>query len=220
MRLLTFVVMLCAVALSSQAHAFLVTFDNASLNGAAVVNSATVDELNNVIDIDLDILQLHSPFTLNFTATSDEASDIVPGAGESYTVSVTTNNLASHPMNGFDVASGGFSGNIAGNVSGPLSSNSFAIESQPASFSFVRIGGLNGGGGQIVPGQSALSTLTLNLIQFTGALGSSSPFSLTFTANPEPATMLLGSLIVVPGVVAARRRRKLKADAKLAVLAV
>ncbi|MBB3206305.1 hypothetical protein FHS27_002114 [Rhodopirellula rubra] len=201
--------MLSVVCWASPAQAILVTYvpGNNVLGGNASVNSVSIDNTAKTIGIDLSFLQLHQPIQLGFNAQAELSTP--PFVAETYTVTLTSTNLASHPMNGFDASVGGFAGTLAGSVNTPLTSNSFAIEPQPPT-TFVRIGGLNGGGGQIVPGQTAISSFALSLANF-GAAGNSSNFTIGLTANPEPATLLLGAMVTVPGVIAARRRRRRKA---------
>jgi hypothetical protein len=73
----------------------------------------------------------------------------------------------------------------------------------------LRFGGLNGGGGGVVTGE----TITTAAI-FTIGSGYDATQSITFTfsSNPEPGTMILGGVgLLIGGAGGYRRRRKAKA---------
>jgi hypothetical protein len=117
-------------------------------------------------------------------------------------------------MNGYDIVNGA-AGNVA-NVTANLftdtapTSTKFGVTDNGGGFTLptgYRVGGLDGGGGAIYNGGFSDDTVVLSVSGFTTGSGTRSSF-LTFTANPEPATLLLGSLAMIPATVLARRRRK------------
>lgn len=197
------------VGSSSDAKAILIVRNAGAdaLNSAFSINSVSIDNTVGVrtISIDLNVLKAHIAGTVGFKVTGSG----VPGI-ESYTVTITTTNMVPTPglvMSGFDVdvVTGG--GQPLIGLSGTGTSDKFYVDntqSLPAGF---RFGGLAGGGGQVLFGQTAISTTGLD---FADPFPVSGPknFSLKFTANPEPATLLLASMALVPGGLALRRRRK------------
>ena len=123
-------------------------------------------------------------------------------------------------MNGYDIVNGaaGFSPGVTTSLftdTAPTSEK-FSVQYDGA-YNLAggyRVGGLNGGGGAIYNGGSSDDTVVLTTTGFgPTATPNNTRFSyLTFTANPEPATLLLGSLAMIPATVLARRRRKAAKD--------
>jgi hypothetical protein len=114
-------------------------------------------------------------------------------------------------MNGFDVGTGPRSGGVLANAlvypTAPTSDVFFVEfnggDNIPGGF---RFGGLSGGGATIGgPSQTATSSFTYKVFWGNSGVGTS---SITFVANPEPATLLLGSLVLAPAAWVVRRRRK------------
>jgi hypothetical protein len=205
-----------------------VTSSNAAVANVTNVTSATYNHVANgvgtgSVTIDLTVFRLHEPIQLTFNYG---ARGVDPALTD-YTV--TLNVLNSIPagtneldFNGFDLTNNAtVSGGITSaglRSSAPITSNRFGILYSggfniPNGF---RWGGLVGGGPRLAPGDTAVNTFVYRLTWADSTAGSS---TLNFVANPEPATILLGSLVLVPAGVAARRRRK-AANAKKAELAI
>jgi hypothetical protein len=68
-----------------------------------------------------------------------------------------------------------------------------------------RWGGLAGGGARLAPAAIANNTFVYRVNWASSAAGSS---TLNFVANPEPTTLLLGSLVMAPAAWVIRRRRQ------------
>jgi hypothetical protein len=223
-----FVATVATVLTSSDASAVLVTRNvagdtglgtNGNLIGAGVV----IDQGAGTIDIDVEFLKAGVPFSLGFNVAGN--GTILAPDSRVYTVTLKTKNSISpanmslgFAMNGFDLS-----------VSDPFASPIVAVDGLPSSpnptsdklavvvpgnplsgAGGFRFGGLNGGGGEIYFGET--STQTFRLAAISTANGSNQNFTLNFTANPEPATLLLGSLAMIPAGVALRRRRKAQQD--------
>ncbi len=196
---------------SQPAQAILITrvAANDALGGAAVINSVVINQGLRTIAINMDILKANTLFSLGFNAATE--GGIFP-ENTSYAVTVTMNNLITpfntalgFAMNGFDVDVVDPGGNPILGINGPFASDKFAVV-MPNIPSGFRFGGVNGGGGEIYNGQTAISSFSLGAVSFAAA---NQNFGLTFVANPEPTTLLLGGLAMIPAAVAARRRRKL-----------
>ena len=71
------------------------------------------------------------------------------------------------------------------------------------SSTFLRFGGLSGGGGSIPYG--GVGTFTFSIDVFPTSTGS---FGLVMTANPEPGSLALCALLGAPALSLLRRRRK------------
>lgn len=221
--------------ISSQAEAVRVTniSAGAGLGTAFTLNSATVvtvaennDTLlgaagigpaANMINIDINVLQKHVPFSFDLTVLENGTGSggVLPtGFSDNNTTRYTVNFTLTHAVpgspgnaiNGFDVVSGGSVFPLFNGISTPFASP-FTINAAPLPGGTIRFGGLNGGGtGQLTPGQSATTSFDF-LVTSTGAGGPTNQ-TLTFTANPEPGTMLLGGLALIPAGIYVRRRRK------------
>ena len=170
------------------------------------------------VTIDLNVFQLHTPIRLTINYGARGAGQF--GADYAITLRVTNSITAIGPnldFNGFDLTNnaavtGGVSS--AGLFAGaPITSNAFGVEYSgglniPNGF---RWGGLLGGGPRLAPGATATNTFVYRVVWSSTSAGSS---ALNFTANPEPATFLLGSLVMAPAAWVIRRRRKAAAEAE------
>jgi len=199
-----------------QAHALVVTRRptlDTGFGTAATLNTVSINVPLRTITIDVNVLRLGSPFNLGFNAAAPVGTLLSPSVG-TYRVTVNmTNGIlrpgvpTGRPINGFDINIGDPAGNpiIAFDTTTPPASDRFAVEN-PNIGSGFRFGGINGGGGEIYSGETAISSITLVGIN-TGA-ATNQNFTLSFVANPEPATLLLGAMLAVPGGVYFRRRRQ------------
>ncbi len=91
-----------------------------------------------------------------------------------------------------------------------LPTSSFTFEPNGANYNIptgFRFGGLNGGGIGASYNGGPISTAAFTWSTSSAGLSAA---SLQFTANPEPTTMLLGGLALIPGAVVIRRRRQQK----------
>ena len=207
---------------------------NAFLTGAPVVTTGAVGNNDftglgnpNTVSFSLDVYAMDVPFSLTFL-TSDDGTAAQDGSTE-YFFSVTLNNMlnangidpgdAGKEINGVDVSQSAGGAAATGFDAPPLGGNPFpfatggAFPLQAAGIvpgpGNLRFGGLSGGGGGIGFGTSQTLNFAIDLADLSPA-GASGPgtLTLTFTANPEPATFLLGGLALIPGVIAVRRRRQ------------
>jgi len=172
------------------------------------------------VTIDLDVFELHTPIQLTFNYDSRGLGQF--GADYAITLRVTNSVTAVGPhldFNGFDLTN---SGTVAGGVSSsgllasaPITSNVFGVEYAGGLniTNGFRWGGLLGGGPRLAPGATAVNTFVYRVVWAGTAAGSS---TLNFTANPEPATLLLGSLVMAPAAWVIRRRRKAAAELETA----
>jgi hypothetical protein len=199
--------------------------------GSSTYTPGTTSPINNVgsgsVIVDLEVFKLHSPIQLVFSYAARPSSD--PGQfGATYDVVLRVKNSVSSTQNrldfnGFDLTN---SVTVTGGVSTSGLQPDVAITSSPSSTRFgvlysgdynipsgFRWGGLNGGGPRLAPGQTAVNTFSISNV-WSGRNASTA--RLNFVANPEPATILLGSLAMVPAGIAAHRRRK---NAKAALVA-
>lgn len=219
-----------AVLLGSSANAGLITSVTSSNNAVAEVTGVSSESYSDgvgfppgfnigtgAVTIDLNVFELHTPIQLTFNYGARGAGQF--GAGYAITLRVTNSVTAVGPdvdFNGFDLTN---NGTVTGGVSSaglaglsPITSNVFAAEyfgglNIPNGF---RWGGLLGGGPRLAPGATATNTFVYNLT-WGGATAAGSS-ALNFTANPEPTTLLLGSLVMAPAAWVVRRRRKAAAE--------
>lgn len=184
----------------------------------------------NSIGIDLTFLKAGAPISLSFNVDSNVVDPIET---QVFLVTVKTTNGISpfntglgFAMNGFDVVAidsdppndpfvslNGLTqpGSVAGTGGSfavlPFASNPIKNTNQGG----YRFGGWNGGGGEIYNGQYNTNTFGVRVSALNGTSSVANAFNLVFTANPEPTTLLLGSIIMGPAAYALRRRRKLQA---------
>lgn len=176
------------------------------------------------INISVTVLRKFSPFNIQISTRS------VPGTSPSnqfYTLNLTVvngltyGNVSHNYFNGFDFEDAGESASgISTFIEGTPTPGSgvFVLETPVAGVPNLstptgwRFGGLNGGGYQLAPGASTTISLALRVNQTTNSVVSTNRTSqFTITANPEPTSLLLGGLAMVPAVIGLRRRQKLTA---------
>jgi hypothetical protein len=213
-RCLTILVAASVIVAARSADAGLITNTVTSSN-AAVTVGAVSGAGTTAISVALDVNSLHVPTTLTFNFDAGG-----PSSGHTdFTVTLVTRNLDPSSnagrMNGFDVGNGPRSGGVFANglvyPTAPTS-DVFFVEFNGGDniAGGFRFGGLSGGGGTIGgPLQTATSSFTYRVLWGSGAAGTS---SITFVANPEPATLLLGSMVLAPAAWVVRRRRKAAAE--------
>lgn len=178
----------------------------------AVYNHVAGGTGTGAITINLEVFELNAPVQLTFTYAARGANP------DRTDYAITLNVINSVPaalngfdMNGFDITNNAItnaavaSANVQANV--PITSDRFGVlysggTNIPNGF---RWGGLSGGGPRLALGDIASNTFTYRVNWNNSNLGTS---TLNFVANPEPATILLGSLAMVPAGIAAHRRRK------------
>jgi hypothetical protein len=218
--LLSGIVGLLTIVGVGSANAGLITNVTSSNNAVAqvtgVTNSTYTPGLGPFgtggVTIDLSVFRMHTPIQLTFAYAARPAGAVVTD----YNVVLRVTNLVSAAttglnFNGFDITNSGvltpdvISSGVLGST--PITSNRFAVlysggTNIPNGF---RWGGLNGGGPRLAIGDTATNTFTLRTTWGGTGAGTS---TLNFVANPEPATILLGSLAMVPAGIAAHRRRK------------
>jgi len=204
--------------LTSSAKAGLITGVASSNNlvaavtgiGSAVYNHSAGGVGTGSVTIDLDVFQLHNPIQLSFNYAARGVDPVVTD----YTVTLRVRNMivgqGATLFDGFDLTNNGtvtpdvLSAGLRGAVA--ITSDKFTVQ-YSGSLNIAngfRWGGLMGGGILLAPGDTAVNTFVYRVSWGGSAAGSS---TLNFVANPEPTTILLGSLAMVPAWVIARRRR-------------
>ena len=213
-----------SLLLGSSIQAGLITNVTSSNNAVAQVTSISSAAYTHVaaglgtgaITINLNVFQMHMPIQLTF----DYAARAADPLSTDYTVILNvTNSIAdvgqSLDLNGFDLTNNGTVGGGVGSAGlrgpAPITSNVFVVQyagalNIPSGF---RWGGLAGGGPRLAPGATASNTFKYRISWADATAGTS---TLNFTANPEPATLLLGSLVMAPAAWVIRRRRKAAAE--------
>lgn len=189
---------------------------NGNFNGATTVSTPANanNDVNtglastNTVTLNLEVFSLGLPFTLNI-ATTD-----VPGATEYFFTVNITNSLGNNgvdpgdsgkeigPMDFVITGLGVLFDDIA-NGPNPFPTSTTHTAVNFISSTFLRFGGLSGGGGSIPYG--GVGTFTFSIDVFPTATGS---FGLTMTANPEPGSLALCALLGAPALSLLRRRRK------------
>lgn len=181
----------------------------------------------NSLALSLDALALHSPFTLRFNTQNEGAS--WDGFSRFYNLTLTIKNALAYPnaahnfMNGFDFGNRIVADNTVALIRVNAATSAMGGNFSPGVFAFEqptplvpnisngwRFGGLNGGGPTLAQNGTTVVKFQLVVTQNNpdSGLGSASFTSFGLVANPEPTTLLLGSLVMVPAGVALRRRRK------------
>lgn len=202
-----------ALTLSAGTHTF-------NSNGALFGGGVAVNNVARTISVDLDFLKAGGAIDIGFDVTStDDTVDT-----HNYLVTVTSRNSITPSNTSLGFAMNGFDVLVVDPAGGPLAglrntprptSDKFAalpvVGNPLAGVGGYRFGGFLGGGGEIYNGQSAINTFTVR-VAGDGAGLTPNGFSLRFTANPEPTTLILGSLVMAPAAFALRRRRKVQAQ--------
>jgi len=207
------------VPFSAASEAGLVTGVTSANNAIALVTGISGTSYTHVasgigtgaVTIDLDVFQMHTPVQIDFAYAARAADPLVTD----YTVTLRLRNMVpvnsgGDHLNGFDLLNNGavtpdvLSAGLRGPVA--ITSDTFAVEYSGALniTGGFRWGGLNGGGQTLAPGATAVNTFVYRVTWSGSGAGAS---ALTFVANPEPTTMLLGGLAMVPAWVIARRRK-------------
>lgn len=231
-----------ATLLSSATQAALVTgvtSSNTSIATVAISNIVHTPLVVPGVDagsftLDVEVFQKHLPVSFNFSFLADSPGfPVGPFNNVTRAYEITMNVLNSLApegsrdyMNGFDVLNGANGGGIStaqiDNFT-PGSSAYFAFEPSGDPFNSYnvpggfRFGGLSGGGNALFNGQSNSVTFTYIV---TSQMANGGNSSLIFTANPEPGTMVLAGLALLPVGVVVRRRRKAAAQDQEAVAEV
>ena len=175
----------------------------------------------NSFTLDLTVLEKHSPFDVVFDITSTPNGVDGNSAQTNYLVTLNiTNGLPTGPtssyMSGFDLldlGSGAFATDLPA-FPAPTS-DVFGFEN-PVSFTTNlpggnwRFGGLNGGGTPLASGATAVVTFTYTVATPDGAGAFVGTSALQFVANPEPGSIVLAALALIPCGVVVRRRRQQK----------
>jgi hypothetical protein len=179
-------------------------------NNISVLGGAGAAGPANTITIPITILAKHIPFEIGLTVEESGSPSFATPNRTSYTVSfdITHGVPTGGAINGFDITAVGSAFPVGHTLTPPLSSPFTIEDPQPFSGGTYRFGGISGGGsGQLLFGDSSTSSIGLLL---TADGGTASPItrSLELVANPEPGSILLGSLALVPIGIAVRRRRK------------
>ena len=190
---------------------------NVVTNAQNNANGANAPAVNTIV-VDINIHQKHVPFNLVFDVVEDGTGPggaPAPANTTEYLLTVVlTNQLTGgspgSAISGFDIATSISGANLAisSPTDPPAPTSTFSVLNPNLGPGLpFRFGGLQGGGsGQITAGQTATSTLPIAVIALANTTGT---VSLEFTANPEPATIGLAALAMIPaGVVVYRRRRK------------
>lgn len=212
------------VALTAGANAFL-SAAPVIVTPAVGNNDVTGAPSPNTVDVALDVYAMDpgSSFSVNF-AVSDGAGE--QGTTE-YWFRVTLTNMlnangvdpgdAGKEISGLDIAISPGPFAIAGFDSPPpgdpapgfLSANAFPLQVGGVTGGILRYGGISGGGGGIPFGTSQTFLFGIDIVDLGGIGSNAGSLTLTFTANPEPGTLLLAGMALMPaGVVIRRRRRK------------
>lgn len=182
----------------------------ALLGSSFVTDPAGKTELTNFATLNLQANDLASPFNVRFNLSRDADSGT---SVRTYEVTVNVTNAVGREIPGFDVENGNQAGaGFSGALSLVTDAGAFTFEDiNPGGYNLAngyRFGGLNGGGHALSNGGTWTVKFTYELVN--GGANPAAPrfASLNFTANPEPTTLLLGSLAMIPAAVVARRRRK------------
>ena len=230
----------CVLGLSSNAFGVAITcVTSTTANGGFILNSSSIitgDEGNNDFTgpFGTNPNRVNLDFTILDKGIQDQVVfdvDATNLAETEYEFAVTFNFVGQGAVNGFDVElinTGAatvferfpepnlpaFTSTATG-VAAPfafLTPNLNPINSTGP----IRFGGLNGGGGHLLPnGDTVTSFFTVDVAS-GGALNQS--FALAFTANPEPSAFALAFCALVPlGLHQRRRKRKQQAEASVAV---
>ena len=174
---------------------------------------------NNVVNIDVTVTKLFTSFSTILTLQHTAA-----GMSE-YLMHITIHNNTGTPFASFSLDLGGSTFGASGSFNTAFLNNDVGlatdpINNHPGAFAWdtssdnpssnhLQYGGLNGGGGQLAKLGVTTVDAYLHVSKGTSHAGIGS-ITLTFTANPEPGTLLLGGL-ALSGLACyqLRRRRQL-----------
>ena len=162
----------------------------------------------NTVTLNLEVFSLGLPFTINFATTN------TTGTSEYFFTVNITNNLGDNgvdpgdrgkeigPMD-FVLSSAGVIFDDFSNDPNPFPTSTTHTAVNFISQTFLRFGGLSGGGGSIP--YHTVGTFTFSIDVGNNNSGS---FGLTMTANPEPGSLALCALLGAPALSLLRRGRK------------
>ncbi len=185
------------------------------LNAQPTVTNNNVAENNgiitNAVTMSITLTQTGVAFSTNFDL------DGVFGAATEYAFTVSLTNLTGREIPGLDIRFSSPAGVIAVFDVAPASnidSGPFALEhlgaGNPFSPAFgvqiIRFGGFSGGGPVLANGDTTSVSFHADVASFVGAQS----VTMSFTANPEPTSLLLGASLLIPGAWFARRRKSVK----------
>ena len=214
-------VVIALTAVASSAQADFITFVNNTNSAGGAVNSVTVTGTGDAfpigtqvttapiaatsfVDIDLNVLKLHTSFQSNFTVTNTGP----PKDQTQYLFRITIHNLANIAFPAFKLTLAGtgsaffntaFNAIDVGNSTDPINNTPGAFSwdntqgnSNPSG-KILDFGGLQGGGSQLAAGGTTIVNAFV-YVQKGGGVGTTGTFNLQFVANPEPGTLLLAAL--------------------------
>jgi hypothetical protein len=213
-----FIVAFAVILFASTASAGLITGVSSANNAIATVTGISSAAYTHVasgvgtggVTIDLDVFQMHMPVRLDFSYAARGADPVATD----YSVTLRLRNMIAGAsgltLNGFDLTNTGvvtpdvLSAGLRGSVA--ITSDKFLVQYSGTLniTNGFRWGALLGTGPTLAPGDTAVNTFVYRVTWGGSGAGTS---SLNFVANPEPTTILLGSLAMVPAWVIARRRR-------------
>ncbi|MFV0443185.1 MAG: PEP-CTERM sorting domain-containing protein [Planctomycetaceae bacterium] len=151
------------------------------------------------IDLSIDVLKIKQPFTLNFTRTGTGTHQL--------DFRITLRNSTTtppEPIYQLEITRSGAAGLSFLDVPAPKPWSDFNN-----TFDTLFVGGSGGHSFELLP----LATTSTNFITFSMSSVLTSSFALTFTANPEPRTVVLSMLAcVVFGWMIYRRRRESESE--------
>ncbi len=201
-------VLALVVSLSGRSDGASITAISATGTGFTL-DSSSFSNVAKTITLNMTANKIGLPFS---NVRFDLARVIAP-TSDTYTVTLNLTNAVGREIPGLDIDNGnqggaGFSGSLVSLVN----PGAFTFEDiNPGTYNLAngyRLGGLSGGGSTLANGAPP-TTITFTYLLTNGPGPTPSGFSsLNFTANPEPTTLLLGSLAMIPAAVVARRRRK------------
>jgi hypothetical protein len=180
--------------------------------GTGFSMTSSFDNTLKTATLNLTVNELSSPFNVRFNVSGVA----VPFIADTYLVTVNMTNGLGRYIPGFDVVTAASSAGWAAGLGAPPFPNpgGLPLENVTGAGNITggwRFGGLTAGGGVgFAPGQTRTVSFGYSMIQVSP--GTPGDNNLTFTANPEPTTLLLGSLAMIPAAVVARRRRKAAAE--------
>ncbi len=204
-------------SLSGRSDAASISAISSTGTGFALTSSSFNNDVDptsalNTITLNMTANTIGSVFNVRFELLKDVPSAVT----RSYVVTMNLTNNVGRQIPGFDVETGlggggGYSSSIE--VTPLPTPGVFALENiLPGQTNLTngwRFGGLSGGGSVLNNGGVTTVVFSYSTTNSSGAAISGTRFSsLNFTANPEPTTLLLGSLAMIPAAVVARRRRK------------